>query len=99
MRTITWRADDDVVEALQRDALEAGSSANARLTHIVRSATDPQYVDDDAERLRARLRAAGLLAEPRPAGRRHAREDVDRARRAAGRAGPPASDLVVEGRG
>ncbi|MFN3214925.1 MAG: transcriptional regulator [Acidimicrobiales bacterium] len=99
MAQISWRADDGLVARVRLHADRAGTSMNAYITHVLETATDPDYGGDAAERLRDRLRMAGLLAEhpvesdpDLPSD-----EEFEAARREAGR-GTPLSDLVIEGR-
>jgi hypothetical protein len=74
-------------------------SLNEWVTAVIAAATDLELVGDEAERVRARLRLAGLLADPEP-GPDHdvSPERVRAARSAAGR-GVSLSELVSEGRG
>lgn len=79
-------------------AAAAGRSLNDYICVVLDAATDPELGTDEAQRVRDRLRLAGLLAvtgEPRPAPPEHA---VAAARAAAGR-GTPLSEIVSGQRG
>lgn len=66
---------------------------------VFRAATDPDAAGSDVERIRERLRAAGMLAEHAPLpGRRPDPALVEAAGRRAGRSGPLGSELVSEDR-
>jgi plasmid stability protein len=100
MTQLTIRADDELVDRVKQAAVAQGRSMNDYVTAVLDAATDPALAGDAAERLRARLRMAGLLWEP-PAGsarpRPHAKA-VAAARKRAGR-GTPLSDHVRRDRG
>lgn len=64
MRQVTLRLDDELARDIARAAAERGTSVNAYATAVFTAAVDPDLAGDDAERIRARLRARGLLAEP-----------------------------------
>jgi hypothetical protein len=99
MANVTLRVDDDTWAAVKAAAEREGVSANAYIATILTAVTDPQSAGDGVERIRERLRRAGLLEEaPRLAGRRPGAAAVRAAGRRAGR-GTPVSDLIVEGRG
>ena len=95
---MTWRTSDELLERVRRQARERGRSLNDWVTTVLSAATDPTHVGDEAQRVRERLSAAGLL-DPSDTGqhRRPTDEEVARARAAAGR-GTPLSTLVGEGR-
>ncbi|GAA4665593.1 MULTISPECIES: toxin-antitoxin system HicB family antitoxin [Amycolatopsis] len=98
MSQVTWRAEEELVRRVQLAAKQQGKSMNEYLTQVLDAATDPELAGDEAERVRERLRRAGLLWE---GGTPRSRPDpaaVARARAAAGR-GAALSDLVAEGRG
>lgn len=98
MKQVTLRLSEELVEMLKQAAARRGQSLNAWATHVLGSVVDPDLDDDESERVRARLRRAGLLEEtkhhhvtrPEPA-------EVARAKAEAGR-GRSLSDLVREGR-
>lgn len=100
MAQITVRIDERLAADLKEHARAGGSSVNAFVVAVLRAAVDPEYEGSEAERTRARLARAGLLATPDPT-RAVAPADearLRRARRAAGR-GTPLSKLVADGRG
>jgi hypothetical protein len=97
MAQVTWRASEELIDRVRQAAADEDRSVNEYLTRLAEAATDPVNAADDLERVRERLRRAGLLA---PAGRPRPRPDataVARARRRAGR-GTPLSDLVTDER-
>jgi len=99
MRQISLRVPEQLADDLRRAALDRGTSLNSFATTTLRAAVDPDFSGDEAERLRARLRRAGLLWEPEGvAPDPPTDEELGRARAAAGR-GTPLSELVSEGRG
>lgn len=90
---------DDLAADLRDEAARWDKSINAFATLAFRAIVDPDAEGDEVERMRARLRRAGVLAEGEPyRGNRPDGETLARARAAAGR-GTPLSDLVSEGRG
>ena len=98
MGQITIRADDDLVRRVKHSAFEVGRSMNEYVTSVLDAATDPNLAGTSAERLRERLRAAGLLVTPmQKSGRRPSSAAVVAAgvRAAAGR---PVSDFVSDSR-
>jgi hypothetical protein len=98
MAQMTWRTSDELLERVKRQAQQRGRSLNDWVTAVLSAATDPTLSGDEAQRVRERLAAAGLLEPVEPVThRRPAEAEVARARAAAGR-GAPVSDLVAEGR-
>ncbi len=98
MAQITIRANDDLVQRIKREAAEVGRSMNDYVTSVLDAATDPNLAGTSAERLRERLRVAGLLTTPsRMSGQRPSAAAVAAAasRAATGR---PVSDFVSDGR-
>lgn len=98
---VTWRADDELIDRAKRRAAELHTSLNGFLTLVVDTATNPEAAGSEAERLRERLAAAGLLAQPSvpddppPTG-----DDLADVRSEFARCGGPMlSDLIAEGRG
>ena len=99
MAQITVRLDERLADEVKRHAALSGRSVNGFVVALLEAAIDPELEDEAAQRTRARLARAGLLAQPSgerpsPPGRRR----LARARRAAGQ-GVPLSDLVADGRG
>jgi hypothetical protein len=98
MAQMTWRAGDELMERVRRQAAASGRSMNEYVTAVLDAATDPDLSGDLAERVRDRLALAGLLLAPTArAGRQPARRAVAEARARAGR-GVPLSRLVSEQR-
>jgi hypothetical protein len=97
MRQVSWRAPDELIEAVRAVAQERGLSLNEYLTQLARAATDPSLAGDEASRLRERLARAGLLSPTGKARPRPDTEDVARARREAG-GGTPLSTIIGEQR-
>lgn len=99
MAQLTLRLDDHLARELKVAAKAEGRSLNAWASAVLRAAVDPDMAGDEADRLRERLRRAGILAQPGgPPRPRPPEEELARARAAAGR-GRLLSDLVSEGRG
>ncbi len=67
------------------------------MTSVLDAATDPDLAGDEADRVRERLAAAGLLIQPRPRPGRPDAAEVAAARSRAGR-GTPLSEIVSAGR-
>lgn len=101
MRQLTIRVPDDLAEDLKAAAAHDGESMNAFAVKGLTALVDPDAAGEGMERLRARLRRAGLLDEWRPDRPivRPPEDEVARAREAAGRGSHLLSDLVSEGRG
>jgi hypothetical protein len=95
---MTWRTSDELLERVRRQARQRGRSLNDWVTAVLSAAADPAFAGDEAQQVRERLAAAGLLDPVESVARRRpADADVARARAAAGR-GTPLSELVDEGR-
>jgi hypothetical protein len=91
--------EDKTWEAVKAAAEREGQSANAYIASVLNALTDPDSAGDRGERIRERLRRAGMLEEaPRTTKQRPSTAAVRAAGRRAGR-GTPVSDLVAEGRG
>jgi len=96
---MTTRVSESLLERIRRAAEERRISVNEFVTRTMDAATDPELEGSEAERLRARLAAAGLTVLPATSDRvRPPREALQAARRAAGR-GTPLSDIVSADRG
>lgn len=99
MANVTLRLDDETWTAVKAAAAREGESANSYIGLVLTALTDPRSAGDAVERVRERLRRAGMLEEPpRSNLRRPSAAAVRAAGRRAGR-GKPVSDFVVEGRG
>lgn len=99
MAQLTLRLDDDLARHLKARAAEEGRSVNALVVSGLRALVDPDFAGDEADRLRERLRQAGLLYEPPPLNRpRQDPELLAQARAAAGK-GTLLSDIVSQDRG
>lgn len=96
---MTWRTTEELLDRLRRQAEQQGRSLNDWVTTVLAAASDPSYAGTDAERIRERLAAAGLLDVSLTTGsrRRPDRKRLAAARSAAGK-GTPLSDLVTDGR-
>ena len=95
---MTWRTSDELLERVRRQAQQRGRSLNDWVSAVLTAATDPDLAGDEAQQVRERLAAAGLLDPVVTAVRRRPGDaDVVRARAAAGQ-GTPLSQLVGEGR-
>jgi hypothetical protein len=101
MAQVSWRADDALVERVRRSAAASGRSLNEFVTVVLDVATDPARAGTEAERVRERLRHAGLLELPSssPVSRRArpTRAAVEAASRRAAK-GTSLATLVSEGR-
>jgi hypothetical protein len=94
---MTWRAPAGLIERVRRTAQRQHRSMNDYVTAVLDAATNPGLAGSEAERLRERLDAAGLLAEPGEPRSRPPRAEAARARSRAGR-GTALSELVSEDR-
>lgn len=96
---MTTRVPETLLERVRHSARERNLSVNEYVTRILDAATNPDLADSAAERLRARLEAAGLrVTHPTPAAEPPPDHVIAAARQAAGR-GTPLSDLVSANRG
>ena len=95
---LTIRADDELVERIKRTAAAEGRSMNEWANLVFRAATDPDASGTDIERIRERLRHAGLLAEHQPLPGRPPDPELVRAAGARAAAGKPLAEYVAEGR-
>ncbi|MDQ3120942.1 MAG: transcriptional regulator [Actinomycetota bacterium] len=101
MAQLTVRLDDTLAREVKTHAAELGRSVNSWVVDLLNAAVNPDLEESEAQRTRARLERAGLLAKPRSRPRAAAPPDrrrVERARKAAG-TGTPLSRLVSDGRG
>lgn len=100
MAQLTIRSSEELVERVRRAAAQSKRSMNAWVTLVLDAATNPDNEADEVERVRAKLRAAGLLADEAPmpmVGPSIA--ELHRMAGDSGRRGVPASDLVSLDRG
>jgi hypothetical protein len=98
MGQMSWRVTDEVLERVRRQAHAQGQSLNEWVTLVMQAASDPAYATTDAERIRERLAAAGILHVPTPVTRKaHSRKAVSKARAEAGE-GRSLADIVVTDR-
>ena len=99
MPQLTIRADEELVARVKQTAAREGRSMNEWATLVLRAATDPEAAGTEIERIRERLRLAGVLAEHQPLPGSPPDPELVRAagRRAAG--GTPLSEYISEGRG
>jgi hypothetical protein len=97
MSQVSWRAPDELVDRVRTAARQRGSSLNEFMTSVLDAATNPDLAGDEAARVRERLAAAGLLAQPTPRAGRPDAAAVAAARVRAGR-GRPLSEIVSAGR-
>lgn len=99
MANVTLRVDDETWAAVKAAAERQGKSANAYVGEVLTAVTDPTSAGDAFERVRERLRRAGMLEEPPPTTKqRPSRAALRAAGRRAGR-GTPVSDIVAQNRG
>jgi hypothetical protein len=104
MAQVSWRAEDALVDRVRKVAAAHKRSMNDYITMVLEAATNPDLAQDEYTRIMERLARAGLAVpelDVRMGGgprERPPAEEVERARRAAGK-GTPLSDLVSEGRG
>ena len=99
MAQITLRIPDELLDRLKQASAAQGRSLNSWASAVLAAVVDPEYADDETERIRERLARAGLLLDTGDQRRRRADAGtVARARAAAGR-GRSLSDLVSEDRG
>lgn len=96
MGQMTIRADDELIEQAKARARQLGQSLNHFVSFAIRAAVDPELEGDEAERLRARFRAAGILDETpiQPTFPKPSAAALRRAQRHA-RGGTSISDLIV----
>lgn len=99
MVQMTVRVPDDLVKRVKLAAQRGGLSVNEFTLRVLDAATDPNLAGSEADRIRERLAAAGLLATGRrQAAGRPAPELVMAARAAAGQ-GTALAEIVSAQRG
>ena len=96
---LTIRAEEDLVERVKRSAAASGRSMNEWANLVFRAATDPDAAGSEVERIRERLRNAGVLADHQPLPGRPPDPDLVRAAGSRAARGKPLSEYVSEGRG
>jgi plasmid stability protein len=98
MAQLTIRGSDELISRVKSSAADVGRSMNDYVISILDAATNPDLADSASDRLRERLRRAGLLATPaRLPGQRPTRKAIAEAGERAAK-GRPVSDFVTEGR-
>lgn len=101
MVQLSLRVDEDLHRRASQAAQTAGTSLNGYIARVLRVALEPHSGEPDAERIRARLVAAGLIevAQP-PAGPPITADEESRFQEALARSGggTPGSALVAEER-
>lgn len=99
MGQVSWRVDDELLQRVRHSAAAADLSVNKYISRVLSLATSEDDESSEAQRMRQRLRAAGVLASgDRPGTRRVNDEEFVRLRRLAGH-GTPLSDVVIADRG
>lgn len=96
---MTWRASDALMERVRVAAVSRGMSLNQFVTEVMDAATNPELARTDLAWVTERLAHVGLLAAPGAPRARPDAAEFAAARRAAGRGGPLASDIVTNDRG
>ena len=96
---VTIRADEELIERVKRSAAASGRSMNDWANLVFRAATDPDAAGSEVERIRERLRNAGVLAEHQPLPGHPPDPGLVRAAGARAGVGKPLSDYVSDGRG
>lgn len=97
MAQLSWRLNDELMGRVRQAAASAGRSMNEYVTWVLEAATNPDLAGTEAERVRARLAAAGVLADPGPPQAKPPADAVARAMAAAG-TGTALSELVSRDR-
>jgi hypothetical protein len=98
MAQLKIRTADELVRRVREAAATRGTSMNAFVEQILDTATNPDLVENDSERIRERLRAAGILQQDnRVAPAPPSEQRLDDACAAAGH-GTPLSELVTADR-
>lgn len=95
---MSLRLPDRLAAQVRDRAARSGKSVNGWITLVLSAAVDPELAGSEVERIRDRLRLAGLLDEAEGGARKPDPGAVARARRAAGR-GTPLAAIVTDDRG
>lgn len=98
MANVTLRLDDETWTAVKDAAAREGQSANSYIVNALTALTDPQSAGGELERIRERLRRAGLLEEPSPTAKRRPDQAALRAARARAGRGTPLSEILERDR-
>ncbi len=101
MAQLSLRIDDDLHRRARQAAAASGVSLNGYITRLLTVAMDPAADEPDADRIRARLAAAGLIdSATRPAAPQHTPADEERFQAALSRSrgGTTGSSLVAQER-
>ncbi|MGE3326303.1 MAG: transcriptional regulator [Acidimicrobiia bacterium] len=98
MGQVSWRADDEIITRVKRAARKSDRSLNEFMTLVLAAATDPDTAGTEAQAIRERLAAAGLLAVSSASpGRRPSRAALDAAGKRAA-TGTALDKLMARGR-
>lgn len=90
--------DDELLQRVRHSAKAAGMSLNAYISRVLALATSEDEHSSEAQRMRQRLRVAGLLASDDHDGPQRVSDDeLTELRRAAGE-GESLSDIVIRDR-
>lgn len=95
---MSLRLPDDLAARVRERAARSGKSVNGWIALVLSAAVDPELAGSEAERVRERLRRAGLLDEAPGSAREPDPAAVARARQAAG-GGTPLAAIVTDERG
>lgn len=98
MGQITVRASDELISRVKSSAATIGRSMNDYVISILDAATDPDLADSASERVRERLRCAGLLVTPAHLPGQRPPRDAIAAAGARAATGRSVSDFVADGR-
>ena len=100
MAQMTWRASEELLERVRKQAVQQGKSLNEWVTAVLDAVSNPDTAGSERAQIRERLAVGGLLQaqSSEPEASRPSRRQFEAARAAAGH-GTPLSDLVAKGRG